>query len=144
MVVNDKNVSNIRHMSHLRPSLEFSKMWSLTKNNVIQFRWSSLRILFWWLLKAICHCLLWIPLGWSEQCFFFVVKSNVLVNLFMNTFLLCYRKPHKFMCLLPLVNCNYDINVWFMDVNVKLWHFRFDHQFHYPKLGSLSHNYWTI
>ncbi len=114
------------------------------KNNVTQFRRGSLRILFWWLLRAICHCLLWIPLGWGEWCFVFVVKSNVLVNLFMNTFLLCYRKPWKFMCFLPLVNCKYDSNVWFMDVNVKLWHFCLDRQFHYPKLGSLSHNYRTI
>jgi hypothetical protein len=108
MVVNDKNVSNIKHMSHLQPSLVFSKMSSFTKNNVTQFRWGSLRILFWWLLKAICHCFLWIPLGWGEWCFVFVVKSNVPVNLFMNTFLLCYRKPWKFMCFLPLVNCNYE------------------------------------
>jgi hypothetical protein len=138
MVVNDKNVSNIKHMSHLWPSLVFSRMSSLTKNNVTQFKWGSLRILFWWLLKVICHCLLWIPLGWGEWCFVFVVKSNVLVNLFMNTFLLCYRKPWKFMCFLPLVNCNYDNNVWFMDVNVMaLLPWSSKSKVSLPKLGFL-------
>ncbi len=101
----------------------FLKMWSLTKNPT-QFRWGSLKILFWWLLKVTCHCLLWKALSWNKWCCIFVVKFSFLFvnNLFLKSFLLS-KKNHGNLCVsYHWKVCNYDNNIWPVDVKVKVWH----------------------
>lgn len=102
-MANNKSVNN-GHLLCLWPSQDFLKMWGITKNATM-FRLDSLKSFCWWLLRVICHCLLWRAFNWGEWCCIFMVKFNCLLrNLFVSIFLFCYTKLWKCMCLLPLFN----------------------------------------
>jgi hypothetical protein len=108
--------------------------------NVTQFKWGLLKILSWLLLRDICHYTLWKALNeMNDVTYLWSINFLCTNNLFVNTFLLCYNKPSKFMLLLLLVSVQYDNNISFLNVKVKLWHVCFGHQFHWLKLISLSH-----